>query len=365
MTQPWTLCADLSANAKWAFTTRRVARSDAATILDDLDAVRAGDLVLGRVERVGSHRRIQLADGRGSELYAGDLVVLVCGDRYAPDQFEGAAELDPAGADMLAAGGVIGRMRHAHSRMGTPTCVVPLGLVADAARRVLNVEDYGLAPLPRPASLPVIGIVGASMNAGKTTAVAALAHGLGRAGYRVAAIKATGTGAFNDFHAYADAGAHVVSDFTDAGMASTYRQPLTRILAGIDTLLGDAAQRGAEIAVVELADGLLQAETAALLREPRMRGAFAGLVLAVPDAMGAVGGCVLLNDIGLAPDVLTGMVSCSPLATAEAEAATGVSVIAREALRDPAQARALAAPMLARAAGRTAADAAAGVDVAA
>ena len=75
------------------------------------------------------------------------------------------------------------------------------------------------------------------MNSGKTTAVASLAHGLSAAGHRVAAIKATGTGAFGDFNAFVDTGARYVADFTDAGMVSTYLQPLDRIEAGLDTLL--------------------------------------------------------------------------------------------------------------------------------
>ena len=49
----------------------------------------------------------------------------------------------------------------------------------------------------------------------------------------VAALKATGTGAFGDFNAYTDAGAGYVADFTDVGMVSTYRQPLSRIEAGL------------------------------------------------------------------------------------------------------------------------------------
>ena len=365
MTNRWTLCAETSARAKWAFTTRRVVRGDAAIVLDAIDQARTGDLVLGRVERIGSHKRIQLAQGRASELYVGDLVVAACADRYAPDQFEGLAALDPQGADLLAAGGVLGRMRQAHVRMSPPTKVVPLGLLADAAREAINVDRYRLCGLPRPIDLPVIGVVGASMNSGKTTAAAALAHGLGRAGYRVAAIKATGTGAFNDFNTYVDAGADYVADFTDAGMASTYRQPLARIAAGLDTLLGHAARRGAEIAVVELADGLLQTETAALLRSPALRETLSGMILAVPDALGAVGGCALLRELGFEPDALTGVLSCSPLASEEAESATGVSVIGRDALRDPAKARALAAPALDAVMRRLAANETARVGVAA
>lgn len=331
----------LAPHAKWAFTTRRVHRADAAGLLRDVAAARAGDLVLGRVERIGSHKAIQLSEGRPSELYPGDLVVLACGARYAADQFEGLAEIDPEGADMLAGGGVLGRMRAAHGKMAAPTRVTPLGLLADRDEVPLNLARYALAPAPRPAGLPAICVVGASMNSGKTAATASLAHGLVRAGRRVAAIKLTGTGAFGDINAYRDAGAQITLDFTDAGMVSTYREPHARIAAALDTLLGVAAREGADVAVVEVADGVLQAETDALLADPSCRSAFAGFLYAAPDALAAVGGVAALARRGIAPACLTGLISRAPLLVAEAEAATGLRVLSREALRDPAEAIAL------------------------
>ncbi len=353
------------ARAKWAFSTRRVPREHAVRLSESLPDATSGDLVLGRVERIGSQKRIQLAEGRNSMLYEGDLVVLACGNRYAPDQFEGLAELDPNGADLLAGGGVLGRMRHRHARMSAPTRVVPLGLLATGSGKVINLADYALQHAPRPDELTVICAVGASMNAGKTTAVASLAHGLSRAGHRVAAIKATGTGSFGDFNAFVDTGATYVADFTDAGMVSTYRQPLERIEAGLDTLLAHAAYDGCEVAVVELAEGVFQKETADLLKNQKIRNGFAGVMFAAPDALAAAGGCTALRAMGVEPAALTGMVSCSPLGAAEAEAATGVRVITRDALCDPAQANALLAGWLDGLHGRTAAPDLADVGIAA
>ncbi len=343
MTQGWL------ARAKWAFSTRRVTRDDVVSLSENFTQVRSGDLVLGRVERIGSHKRIQLAEARPSELYRGDLVVLACGDRYAPDQFEGIAELDPEGADMLASGGVLGRMRHGHEKMAAPTRIIPLGLLQDASGETINLAKYALHPAACPTGLTVIGVVGASMNSGKTTAVASLAHGLSRAGHQVAAIKATGTGAFGDYNAFVDAGANYVGDFTDVGMASTYRQPLERIADGLDTLLAQAEGRGCEVAVVELADGVFQQETAALLGMGRIRSGFQAIVFAAPDALAAAGGCAALRAREIEPAVVTGMVSCSPLGAAEAELATGVRVVCRDELCDPKRATALLDRMLERA----------------
>ncbi|GAB5470342.1 MAG: hypothetical protein Kilf2KO_33720 [Rhodospirillales bacterium] len=342
------VASELLTQAKWAFATRRVARGDASRLLPDLASAKSGDLVLGRVVSIGSHKKIQLAEGRPSDLYLGDLVVLACGARYAPDQFEGLAELNPAGADMLASGGVLGRMRHRHEKMPHPTGVQPLGLLSSGSDKAMNLADYALTPARRPAGLTVVGVVGASMNSGKTTAVASLAHGLRLAGHRVAAIKATGTGAFGDFNAFLDTGAHYVADFTDVGLVSTYRQPLPRIAAGLETLLADAGRAGCEVAVVELADGVFQKETAELLKMAPVRDGFAGLVFAAGDALAAAGGYAALKDLGITPSAMTGMVSCSPLAAAEAELATGTQVLTRTELCDPDAAQALLVKMLAR-----------------
>lgn len=333
--------------AKWAFTTRRVRRCDAQGISGDLASARSGDLVLAQVVRIGQHKRLQLAEGRHSDFFDGDIVILTCGDRYAPDQFEAVAELDPEGADLVAGGGIIGRARKSHGKMATPTRLRPLGLLTDSDGKVINIERYALPFKPESFSLPVIVVVGTSMNSGKTTTAFSLAHGLSRAGYRVAGMKATGTGAFGDFNAFRDAGVPIVADFTDVGMASTYRQPIDRIERGFDTLVAFAAASGANIAVVELADGVCQSETADLLNRQGFRNRMSGLLFAAPDALSVAGGVSHLRGLGIEPLVVSGLVSCSPLAVDEAEALSSVSVATAKQLCDPDYAANLVAGIMA------------------
>ena len=332
--------------AKWAFTTRRVGASDVQGIEPDVSRAVSGDLVLGQIVKLGQHKRIQLASGRYSESYVGDYVVLACGDRYAPDQFEGVARLNPEGADLIAAGGVVGEMRQSNEKMAGPTRIRPLGLVTDAKGSVINIARYALPHRPMSPDVTVLVVTGASMNAGKTTTAVSLAHGLGKAGLRVAGIKATGTGAFGDYNAFRDAGIPVVADFTDAGMASTYRQPLERIERGFESLIAHAVTEGAEVAVVELADGVFQHETAQLLRASIIRDTLAGLLFAAPDAVGVAGGVAVLRQMGLTPLAISGPVSGSPLASAEAAAATRVPVVSRSALCDPRRALGLVEHLL-------------------
>lgn len=333
-------------SAKWAFTTRRVDHADVHGLQKDTSVAVAGDLVLGQISRIGQHKNIQLTSGRNSQSYVGDYVVLACGDRYAPDQFEGIAALDPDGADLMAGGGVIGQVRRANAKMSSPTQIVPLGLLRDASGEVINIARYALPYRPAPHDVTVIGVVGTSMNSGKTTTAASLAHGLRNAGLSVAGIKATGTGAFGDFNAFRDAGIPVVVDFTDAGMPSTYLQSVERIEQGFEALVAHAASEGAEVMIVELADGVYQRETEALLRASKIRDSLAGLIFAAPDSAGASGGIAFLRQMDLEPTAVSGLVSCSPLAASEAEAITGLPVVTRADLCNPQRVLELVGKML-------------------
>jgi hypothetical protein len=328
----------LLAITKWTFATRRVDRALIAAMDSEFSAVRAGDLILAQIESIGQHGRVQLVSGRPSNIYPGDVIVLACGARYAPDQFEGLAEVGPDGADLLAGGGCLGRMVACHERMKPATRLLPIGRLLDSNRKAINLDRFALPATERSAEIPVIFVLGTAMNSGKTTATAQLALGLRLAGYRVAALKGTGTGAFGDYNEYSDTGAHWVADFTDAGMVTTYREPLDRVKAGLNCLLGHAVERGCNIAVMEIADGLFQLETGALIADPWFRHRKAGLVFACGDAVAASGGVAELARHGLRPDALTGILSCSPMAVAEAVAATGVPVLRKRDLSDPAEA---------------------------
>ena len=320
--------------AKWAFTTRRVNRSDVAGVGEMTNNFRAGDLVLCEIARIGQHKKIQLSNQRYSVSYKGDLVVLCVGDRYAPDQFMGKAAWHAEHLDLLAGGGIAGTVEKAHASMSAPTRLRPIGLLQDRFGMNINIDRYALQSQSIPDDVTVFGVFGASMNAGKTTAAVSLAHGLSRAGFNVAGVKLTGTGAFGDFNAFEDASVPV-TDFTDAGFSSTYRVPLKEIERGFDTLVGQAAAKGARIIVVEIADGVFQRETKAILENSRISERLDGILFAAPDALGAVGGVQVLGSHGLQPFALSGMVSCSALGTQEAEETTRVPVVTREALCNP------------------------------
>jgi len=329
----------LLAGAKWSFVTRRVQRAAVRSLDHDLRDARSGDLVLAEVQEIGNHKRLQLSDGRFSILYPKDRVVLACADRFAEDQYEGIAALSEDSADLLAGGGVIGQMRARNGKIKRPTRLKVIGKLTDEMGRVLNLADFALETVSGPRPGRVIGVIGTGMNAGKTAAAAGLVNGFARFGSAVAGIKVTGTGSFGDVHNYEAAGATQVLDFTDVGLASTYRQPLDRLEQVTRMLLATAA--GCDVAIVELADGVSQVETAALLRRPGYRGLFDAFLLAAPGALAARGALGWLqSEAQISPLALTGLMTQAPLAVAEA-ATLGLPVFSREDLSDPATASCL------------------------
>ncbi|MFN3865064.1 MAG: DUF1611 domain-containing protein, partial [Erythrobacter sp.] len=87
--------------------------------------------------------------------------------------------------------------------------------------------------------------------------------------------------------------------------------------------------------VVEIADGLLQQETARLVERGHRSGWFDGFVFAAGDAMGAAFGCQWLAQRGITPLAVSGLLSASPLASREAERTSGIAIATLADLRDP------------------------------
>jgi len=325
------------ARAKRAYTTRFAQRELVRTLVTAERAPRAGDLVLARVDEIGQHKKLERPDGRQATLFPGDEIVVAYGDRYAPDQFEAEVPGDLGPCHLVAGGGVASQVLSWHADMDPPTVIEPLGLLGDGAGRVLNLADFALPPVaplgPRP---PVIASVGTSMNSGKTTSAAFLVKGLVAAGLKVGAAKVTGTGSGKDLWLMADAGADPVLDFTHAGFPSTYRVPVAEVEAAFELLTGHLAAAGVGAIVIEVADGLYQRETAALLSSPRFGFRVDTVLFNAGEAMAAEAGVAWLRQRRLPVRAVAGLMTASPLATREAMAAVDLPVLTLDDLAEPA-----------------------------
>lgn len=331
-------------NMSVSFATRRVPIDAMRYTLTGIQPT-AGDLVLAKVEALGHHRKLHLPDARRRNLFVGDEIVVAYANRYASSQFESYVPEDLGMCHLVAGGGIASKVAQQHDRMQRgPTLIRPIGLVAsEAGGPPLNVAGWALPP-PLPAQvkrIPVLAIVGTAMDAGKTTTAAYLTKGLTSLGQRVGYGKVTGTGASGDPGLVSDAGANPVLDFTDLGYASTYCVPPREIEHICLELIGHFQAAEVDVILLEIADGLLQSETASLLTSSIFRKHINGVILASSDAMGALAGASWLEQRDLAALAVCGPIVRSPLQLQEAKEATGLPVYTLEDLADGSAAAAL------------------------
>lgn len=328
-------------DAKVSFLTRVVPASKMSDLRIDLRP-KSGDLVLARVLDLGHHKRIDLNTGRRAHVFEGDKLVLVYGDRYSPDQFESEVPGDLGPCHIAAAGGLASQVLSKRVGMADPTVIEPIGLVADANGDVLNTIDHGIRARKHSRTVPVIAVLGTSMNSGKTTTAASLIYGLKSAGFKVGATKVTGTGGGNDYYRLLDSGAHQMLDLTDAGFPSTYKLEPSAVERVMKTLINSLASAGSEVVVVEVADGVLQGETAALLQSDAFRESVSGVLFASRDALGAVAGIRQMEHLSLPLLGVSGICGDSPLAAIEAREVLDMPTYSMADLMDAEIARSLA-----------------------
>jgi hypothetical protein len=320
-----------------SFAIRRVPRAAMRTLIGGTVRPRSGDVVLAAVVRLGQHRRLERPDGRRAVLHIGDEILVAYADRYAPDQYESHVPDSLRRTQLVASGGIASAALSRNLDMRLATDLMPVGLVGDDQGRPLNVADFALEPVSPKLERPLtVAVIGTSMNSGKTTTIHFMVHGLSRAGVRAGVTKVTGTGSGGDYWVMVDAGAHRMLDFTDAGLASTYRQPLSRIAQSFVELVDHLSDSGTDVNFVEVADGIYQRETARLIESVTFRSVVDVVLFASGDASGAAAGVAHLRDLGLDVAAVSGRITRSPLATREMQAVLGLPVLGLAELDDPA-----------------------------
>lgn len=294
----------------------------------------AGDLVYGTVTYVGEHGTLENKEGRIHMIGDGSRAVFVFGNRYAPDVFEGhVPDHLPREIDLLARSGIVGTMTSKNASRKDPTKIEILGYVADKDGKPLNTRDYPLIRPKKPVSAKpkrrakMILHVGAAMNSGKSTSAIACCWALAAMGHTVRASKVTGTASLKDILNMQDAGAEIISDFSYQGHPSTYMLDEPEILTVFQDLDSKYANNPANFWVVEFADGIMQRETAMLLKNEYVRKRIHRLVFSASDAAGVVGGLNILKDeFDLVPHAISGRCSSSPLVRQELRGRTEIPI---------------------------------------
>jgi hypothetical protein len=331
----WHGDAERLRRAAWAISTRRIQHEAGFNISHKALAPRTGDLVLARVDVLGSHRDLQLRNGRTRRLLSDDEIVVVYGDCCMPGQFEAVVPKTLGHCHLVAAGGVSAKAVSWHAGIRRePTVISPLGYVLRPDGERANLKDFAIEPIRElaPPFPTAIAVVGTAARAGTTTAAAFLVRGMTQGGLRVGYARLTGAGAGGDTWLLTDAGAQPVLDFVDAGHASTFRVPVPELERILVTLVAHLTRAGVDAMVLELGDGVLQAQTTALLESPVFRAITGGVLFTAADAMGAVAGVRWLARRGLPLAGLSGAMTASSLQATEATTATGAPVYTREDL---------------------------------
>lgn len=291
-----------------------------------------GDVVYGMIDRIGQHGSLENAQGRIHNIHKGTASVFVYGNRYAPDYYEGIIpEKFEGKVDLLARSGVLGIVKTKSSKVIDPTKVKVLGYACDKDGNILNTKNYPLIePKSKTKKTPrakLILVVGTAMNSGKSAAAVACCWALTAMGHTVRASKVTGTASLKDILHMNDAGADPYADFSFLGYPSTYMLPDDEMLNIFNNLDLKYANNKDNYWVVEFADGIMQRETAMLLKSDDVRSRIHKLIFCAADAFGAIGGLEVLDkEFHLTPDAISGVCSSSPLHVKELQTFTEVPV---------------------------------------
>ena len=323
-----------NARIKWPYATHLIDPSVVKGLLPMVDGHDPGSLVLVRVVTLGKHRDLESHAGRKMSIFAGDVFVGVLGDRYATDQFEGVGRVQGSLGHIIGIGGVVGEVVSMNNRMVPPTVIEYLGRLADADGQPLHLSRFQALPaqpLCQRAATTILSL-GAAMNSGKTTTAAQMIRSLTVAGHRVAAAKVTGTACVKDPNFLYDAGAVAVLDFTHAGWPSTANLTLEQLLSITGRIRAALQTHDPEFVIIEIADGILQRETAMMLANDAFRATIDAVTFAGPDPLSCDAGVRRLRELGYPILATAGIVANGPLGIAEVEAACGVRCLPGETI---------------------------------
>lgn len=286
--------------------------------VDPSVAAEAGYIIAGKIRgEKSTYNTVENCEGRMVRLHRGDILVGALGHRNALHGYSGVIpETVEAGSilHVLNLGGVIGQCTSVNPEVGSPFEFEVLG-------SVLTFPEFGSrsgvpahvkmnaltarTSIEQAPEVPVIFIIGTSMNSGKTLASAQITRELANRGKKVAASKLTGVSLLKDTLAMKDYGALWSASFNDVGIVTTGAD--TSVPAARE-VLSYLSSVGAEVIIAELGDGIMgQYGVQEILSDRKLISRAACIVLCANDPVGAWGAVQLLKEeFGIKPDIITG-----------------------------------------------------------
>jgi hypothetical protein len=301
---------------------------------------KAGDVAVFKVKAIGKHTRIQSVGGNNKFILPGDLIMATFGNRYATGQMEGYIPNTYCSTyHILGQGGAIGVLKSIHKKFELvgPTTLSLIGYVVNEKGTIINTKYLNTETtidksIPLNVEPKIILSLGTSMDSGKTTSAAFLARGLKLARKKVAFIKLTGTVFTKDKSLVRDYGAKVALDFSDFGFPSTYMCSTSELLNLYENLLEKVKPSNPDYIIVEIADGLLQRETSALIYNKQFMSNVSGALFSSADSMSAVSGADMLTKLNCKVIGTTGLFTTSPLLVDEVKQQSNYTVLTGEDL---------------------------------
>jgi len=295
---------------KWPWVCRRIygQRPDSFYVLPDEAPPCVADVALVRVERVGHHTRLDTSSGGRLRIYPGDCIVAVFGNRYATDVYEGRVRnLSPL--HLLTSSGLVGTVTSRHRNVCRPTTLSFLGYLVNGPGLRVNTKELFFRPVAGGERPTLILVVGTGMNTGKTTVTRKLLRGLITRGVKAAGCKLTGTASPRDLREYDSTGPIHSMDFSEFGLPSTFGASADELLQLLHSMLDVCSRKGADVAVMEIADGFLQRETQILLQSDVVRRLTSGVVLSAACSGSALGATQFLEEAGFKIWAVSGLVT--------------------------------------------------------
>ena len=219
-------------------------------------------VVVEALESKAIYNQIECSDGEFRTIAKGDVFIGVLGERKALKGYSGQvprAALPGDTLHVLNLGGIIGTCTSDHPELGPALQVKVVGAAMVESEGMwvhARLQDHAI-PLVETltSSAPLIFVGGTAMDTGKAWAACELVQRLTRAGYRVAAAKATGASLMRDVRLIERHGAVATATFTDTGIVCSASKTMAQNVKGIIKHLCDTADP--DVIVIELGDGII------------------------------------------------------------------------------------------------------------
>ena len=171
-------------------------------------------------------------------------------------------------------------------------------------------------------------MVGTSAEVGKTTAGIAINRSLRQKGYRtVITLKATGTSSLSELLAYLDFGVADAFDCVDFGLPTTYPSDRPGIEHVFNHALGFCLSMPADAVLIECGGDILGANVPVFLKCLKGKRSDANIILAAGDALGALGGKMILEQMNFSANLITGLCTDTPTLRQRTEKLCGISAV--------------------------------------